>query len=269
MGFLLLQNLRHIVRTRLLVAMFFFSFLIQFLGVKALHSATIYFQGVVTTIGVKEALLIALLFQLFTGAFLAAVYGIWMIPYAHQGLRSLLTFTLPVSKWKFPAAYVVSMGALLVLQHLILLLSFGMNFGFGVFGRGEFPWNGLMVCLCVETVAFEMITFAFACSSMLVGAIPTLFLGAGLFVILQGLAILFRFNVGQFLGGQSEGFNLMHRIYEKLPPTGELVFDLRTTFARPSWLGCHLVLWVAWLAVFILLFRYKIRYPSSLRGGEL
>ena len=248
--------------------MLLFSFLVQFFGVRVLHSVTVYFQGVVKTFGVNDVLLVAVLFQLFTGVFLAAVYGIWMVPYAHQGQRSLLTFTLPVSKWKFPATYALTLFGLLLLQHFILLISFGINFGFDVFRQSTFPWFGLLVCLGIETLAFETLTFAFAVSSIVLGQVSTLFLGGIAFFLLQMSATLFRFNVGQFMVDKSESIGWAQRIYGKLPPAGELVFDLRTSFLKPSWEAGHWLLWVAWLTIFVLLFRFKIRYPAVTRAGD-
>lgn len=273
MGALLLQNLRHIVRTRLLVFLLLFSFLIQYAGVKLLRSVTVNFQGIISTIDAKDALFIGLLFQLFTGAFLAAVYGIWMVPHAHQGQRSHLTFTLPVSKWMYPLAYAISMLGLLALQHLILVVCYSMNFGFEAFADPKFPWQGLALCVLMETLAFEMFLFAFAFSSMTLGQIPTFFLGVSLSFVLQVAGALFRFDLEKITaeGGVGDFSTLkgMRWFYNKLPPVGELVYDLRHGFLKPEWVNSSLMLWAIWLVIFVLLFRYKLRYPTATKSAEV
>jgi hypothetical protein len=266
---LLLQNLRHVIRTRLLFFLFLFSFLIQYVGVKLVHSATVYFNGVISTIDQKDALFVALVFQLFMGTFLAAVYGIWMVPYLHQGPRSSLTFSLPVAKWKFPLGYALCMLALLIFQHLAMLASFGLNYGWAIFSLAKFPWTSLRECLLLETAAFEALTFGFAFCSMILGAVPTFFLGGLVLFLLQVAGVLFRVNVGQYIeGGGIESYSLAERIYRFLPPVGELVVDLRREFQTPSFQNGHLLLWMAWLLLFMLLFLWKLRYPSSARQSE-
>lgn len=265
---LLSQNLKHILRTRLLFFLFIFSFVIQYFGVRILHSATIQFQGVISTIDAKDSLFLALVFQIFTGAFLSAVYGIWMVPYAHQGLRSQLTFTLPVSKWAFPLAYAISMLGLLIFQHLILFTCYGMNFGFGFFLAPNFPWAGLFNCLVVETVAFEMCLFAFAVSSMSLGQVPTFFLSSTVLFVLQLTGGILRLNLGSIGMNKSSALEMIRSIYNWLPPVGELVYDLRNGYLRPDWASRSLALWAIWLAAFVLLFRYKLRYPLKTKIGE-
>ena len=266
---LLKQNLLHILRTRLLFVLFTFSFLVQYVSLKMVHFMTFKFQGIVTIIGAKDAIFAALFFQLFAGAFIAAAYGIWMVPYAHQGPRSPLTFTLPVAKAKFPLAYALSMLGLLLVQHLIMLLSFAVNFGFAAFQGPEFPWLGLLLCLLLETLAFEVFMFGFALSSMTVGQVPTFFLGALTVFLLQIGGALFRIDLENLpLGSIPSSVQWVRLVYSKLPPVGELVFDLRQTFLKPSWESSHFVLWLVWLGLLGMLFRLKLCYPLRARVGE-
>lgn len=264
---LLKQNLRHIVRTRLLVVLLAFSFLVQYLGLRALHFMTVQFQGVVSTIEGDNAMFVALFFQLFTGAFIAAAYGIWMVPYAHQGLRSSLTFTLPVAKWKFPLAYALSMLGLLVLQHGVMLLSFGLNFGVHAF-QESFPWRGVGMCLLLETAAFEVFMFAFAVSSMTFGQIPTFFLGAFAAFFLQICGAILRLDLEK-MGAEPNGSIYWARlVYGKMPPVGDLAFDLRRAFLKPYLGWSHLWLWLVWFVILAAYFRFKLRYPLRARAGE-
>lgn len=266
---LIRQNLLHIVRTRLLFLVLLFSFFIQFLGIQILHSAAIHFQGVLTRIGPKEAIFLALFFELFTGAFLSAVFGIWMMPYAHQGPRSALTFTLPVSKWYFALSYSISILVLLLIQHLVMLLSYGLIFGFQTFVSTTFPWSGFVSCLVLETLAFEVFAFAFAVSSMTFGQIPTFFLGSMVFIVLQLGGAFFRLDLSRFGAETPWHFETAQRIYETLPPLGEIVFDLRHGFTEPKLLVNHSILWMLWLVVFAGLFRWKIRMPAKYRSSEV
>ncbi len=257
---LVVQNFRHVLRTRLLLFLLIFSFLIQYVGVKALHSVTINYQGIISKFDDKDSLFVALLFQIFTGGFLSAAYGIWIIPYAHQGLRSPLTFSLPISKWLFPVSYALSVLALLLMQHGILLTCYGINFGWGVIFSAKFPWSGFLLGVGLESLAFLACTFGFATAAMALGQVPAFFLGATVLFLLQVMGAIFRLDLPSLANAQ--------RIYEFLPPVGELVYDLRFGYTKLQWDGGHLLLWAIWLGVFVLLFRYQLRYPAKVRGGE-
>jgi hypothetical protein len=265
---LLKQNIRHIIRTRLLIVLLSFSFLVQFFGLKTLHFMTLQFQGIVSRIEGDNALFAALFFQLFTGAFIAAAYGIWMVPYAHQGMRSSLTFTLPVSKWKFPLGYALTMLGLLVLQHLVMLLSFGLNFGFEMFRDPAFPWGGVMMCLLIETLAFEVCMFAFAISSMTFGQVPTFFLGAAVIFFLQLTGVILKWDLEKLGGEPIQSLYWARFLYGKLPPVGDIAFDLRKAFLKPAFDQPHFWLWIVWLVLLVAWFRFKLRYPSRSRAGE-
>jgi hypothetical protein len=269
MWYLLQQSLTHIIRTRLLFLVLVFSFFIQFLGIEILHSATLYFQGVMSRVGYKEAIFLALFFELFTGTFLAAIFGIWMIPYAHQGPRSALTFTLPVSKWQFAVSYSLSMLVLLLLQHAVMLSSYGMVFGFKTFLLEAFPWRGFLSCLLLETLAFEVFAFAFAVSSMTFGQIPTFFLATVAFVVLQITGAVLKVDLSHFFSGPLPSLERIRFIYEAFPPLGELVFDLRHGFVEPEILMQHGLRWAVWFLIFVLIFRWKLRYPARYRSSEM
>jgi hypothetical protein len=122
MWILLLQNYRHILRTRLLAFLLAFSVLIQFMGLRLLNNVSFDFDGHMvlgSLIDKRDVIFVSLFLQLFTGTFLSAVYGIWMVPYLHRGPRSPLTFTLPVPKWMYPVSYALTMLTLLGLLHYV------------------------------------------------------------------------------------------------------------------------------------------------------
>lgn len=269
MWFLFRQSVTHIIRSRLFFLVLIFSFFIQFVGIHILHSATIHFQGVLSRMGPKEGVFVSLFFELFTGAFLSAVFGIWLMPYAHQGSRSALTFTLPISKWYFALSYSLSMLALLIVQHVMMLTCYGLVFGFTTFLSSAFPWQGLISCLLLETLAFEVLSFAFAISSMTFGQIPTFFLGTIVFFLFQLGGAFFKIDLEQYMIENTLTLRVARLIYQALPPLGELVFDLRHGFATPSLLFWHSLSWAAWLGIFAGLFRWKTRFPAKYRSSEV
>ena len=265
---LFLQNMRYIWRTKFLAILFFFTFIIHYVGVKLVHSMTIYLNGVISNFDSKDTLFLSLLFQLFTGTFLCAVYGIWMVPYAHEGNRTPLTFTLPVSKWKFPFVYAVCMLFLLLVEHGVMVLSFGMNFGWEIFHHPDFPWSSLAVCIVLESLAFEAMMFAFAVCSMIIGQIPTFFLGSIMLFLLQIGGVIFRINWGQYILRPGSSYFWSQKVYSLLPPAGELVVDLRQEYMKPVWAERDLALWGAWLLVFGAFFWLKLKFPNNRRTSE-
>lgn len=191
-----------------------------------------------------------------------------MIPYAHQGPRSGLTFTLPVSKWLFALTYGLSMLLLLIIQHVVMLCAYGMIFGFSTFLTAKFPWSGFVSCLLLETLAFEVFAFGFALSSMTFGQIPTFFLGSMVFVFMQLAGAFFNVDLTRYLENPPASIEVARGIYRLLPPLGEIVFDLRHGFSEPSLLVNHSILWAVWLGILVALFRWKLRFPSRQRSAE-
>jgi|GEM_PF-1390156 len=275
MGTLLKQNFRHVLRTRVLLFALALSFFVQWAGLQSLKNFTLHLEGDLgsfflgrSNFGEREGIFLALFLHLFTGTFLSAVYGIWVVPYLHQGDRSQLTFTLPISKWKFPLGYGVTMLGLLFLLHLVMFATFGFVFGFRAFMSLAVPWKVIAVCLVVETLAFMTLMFAFACSAMAFGQIPTFFIGVFSFFSLQLAAVLFRLNLEKLVEFESGFLEWSRFIYNKLPPMGELVFDLGTQFSNPTWNDKNIWLWLVWLSVFASIFRLTLRYPRLTRRSE-
>ena len=114
--------------------------------------------------------------------------------------------------------------------------------------------------MAYETIAFEMCMFAFAFSSMTLGQIPTFLLGATVLFLLQIAGVAVKVGIAY------EGKETLKWFYEKLPPVGDLVYDLRQNYVTPDWSHPNLLLCAIWLLVFVLLFRYKLRYPTKTKG---
>lgn len=244
------------------------SFIVQYLGLKFIHFSTLAFNGIMATIGIREGIFVVVFLQLFTGSLLAAAYGIWVVPYLHQGQRSQLTFALPVVRWKYPLAYGMSMMVLLLLQELVALFCYGLVFGFGGFLADTFYWRAFFLSFLLEMVAFEMVMFGFAVSSLSLGQIPTFFLGMVCVFLLQMGGIIFHIEWERYLEIEAPWYHWSRYIYERLPPVGELIFELRNNFKTGSFSENHLALWGVWLVIFVIFFYLKLRYPPLSQTTE-
>lgn len=265
---LVFQNLLHIFRSRLLFLFLLFSAFLHFSGLKIMHKLTMTIEGVIQVIGPREGIFLSLYFQLFAGIFLAAVYGIWMIPYLHTGQRASLTFTLPVSRWKFAVSYALTFLVLILTEQVIMFGSFAFVFGTEPFFAEKFPWVALLSCILLEILAFEASVFAFALSSLLFGQIPTFFLGMMSFFVLQTLGSLIRVGFDRIAETTGGTWAFLVGVYRYLPPLGEIIFDLREGFNKAFQTHFHFYLWVAWCLIFMGLFLLKLNFPSHSRSSE-
>ena len=121
---------------------------------------------------------------------------------------------------------------------------------------------------CTHGRIFGSALFAFALSSMVFGQVPTFFFGMITFFALQGFGSLFRFGVEHVYNATDGFWYWGPRVYRLLPPVGEVVFDLKEGFNKSFESYEHFWLWGVWLVIFVLLFRLKLRYPSSTRSTE-
>lgn len=262
------QNILHIFRTRLVFLFLLFSAFLHFSGLKIIHKLTMTIEGVLQVIGPREGIFLSLYFQLFAGIFLAAVYGIWMIPYLHTGPRVALTFTLPVSKWKFPIAYALTFLGLILLEQVVMFGSFAAVFGTAALSTPGFPWAGLLSCIGLEILAFEVSMFAFALSSLIFGQVPTFFLGMMGFFTLQTVGSLLRIGFEKALESTGGVWATIAQIYRYLPPLGEIIFDLKLGFTKSFSDHSHFYLWGVWLLIFGVLFLAKLHFPAQSRSAE-
>lgn len=265
---LLVVNGLHLLRARLLVILLVFAFVVQWLGLHFVGLLNTKLQGVFASVAGNETLFVSLFYQLFTGGSVAAVYGIWMVPYLHLGSRNALTFVLPLPRWAFSLGYGLTMILLIVVLQVVMLLTFGYNLGFSVFSQPEFPWKGLLMCVLLQTLAFETLMFSLALGSMLIGAVPCFFLGNTLLFVLQVGGGFFRIDLENFTGGNPSWYGTVKAIYDYLPPLGELIFDLRQQFLTPDIKTGHFWLWGVWLAIFVVLFTWRLARPSFGRSSS-
>ncbi len=269
MRFLLYQNLLHAMRSRLIGFSVLVAFLFQFCIVKLLRSSTIQFQDFLMVIAWKEALFVALFFQMFVGSFLASVYGIWILPYLHTGSRSALTHVLPVRHSEFAIGYILTLVFLFALTYIVMILNYSLIFGFSVFMQPEFPWWNLIYASLMELIAVIFMAFAFAVSSMTIGTVGTVFLSGLVISALQILAVIVRFDIGSYLQGEvPKSYTVLQTIYPYFPPLGDIVFTLKSAFFRKEMATMDWAVWLVWCALAIGLFILRIRKPSTRASQE-
>jgi len=272
MWVLLVQTFRHIFRTRLVFLLIALTFLVHWFGLHILSSMKVQLPGQMSLgplLKQSDYLFISLFLQLFTGTFLAAVFGIWTVPYLHQGQRAQLTFTLPLAKWKYPLGYALTMLAMLLLLHAVMLATFGWTFGWKDLTGSRVSWGTVGLCLVVQTIAFEVVMFAFALGSLLFGQVTTFFMGVASILCLQVSGIVFRISFLPWQHTEGSGPpSLYYWIYSKLPPVGELAFDLWSQFKKPSGGDPNLGLWVVWLLILGGLFYYRMTRPPKSRLAD-
>lgn len=269
-----IQDLLHLVRSRLLAFIVLFSLGVQYGAVKLAKSASLYLtintMGNVKTIQESESYFVALVASCFAGTFLAAVYGTWIAPYLHRGTRSALTHMLPVSRWYFPVAHAMAFAVLILLQAVVLMWALGVNIGWGHVFSSEFPLKGLAYGFLLQSISFYVILFGTAAASMTLGALPTFFLtyiSCGALVMARAVLFFGDNPAAEQLG--ATGFLVtLRRILDKLPPVGDLFVDLRIAFTKQELPTEHLALWAIWLAAFVIWFRWRLGTPQKIRGSE-
>ncbi len=268
------QNFIHLLRSRLLIFIALFSMVVQYYAVKLVKSATVYLslsvQGNETLIQESESYFVAVIASYFAGTFLAAVYGAWIAPYLHRGSRSALTHMLPISRWAFPAAHALTFGVLLLFQFLTLVWALGANLGWQSVLSSGFPWKGILCCFVLQGLSLYVILFGAAATSMMLGSLPTFFLTN---IVCSGLVVarlLVYFSESSFAEkmGNTGPMSNIKWVLEKMPPMGDLLFDLRTAFESQRLPTEHLALWAIWLAAFVVCFRWTLSFPHKVRASE-
>ncbi len=257
------ESLRYVLRSRLLVLLLVFSFLLHYVGLSIVKNTFFSEQGLIAAVGPRQGMFVSLYLSLFMGVFLAVIYGVWMVPYLHQGERSLLTFVLPVTKWSHPLVYFFTFLILFLLECLILVGSFGWVFGKEVLLQPRFSWSALFFCLVLVGLVGEFLLFCSAVLSLVIGQLSTIFVMAGAFISMQVLGTLFRFGLDQYAQDQGGKLLTTYQIYRYLPPLGELIFTLKQTYSQGLFPTHQFFSWLVWLFILILLFRWVIRYPRT------
>jgi hypothetical protein len=264
-------HFRHLIRGRLLFLVLLSAFMVHWGGLTLVDKFSIHLEWVELVLGIsfKNAPLLfsSLYLQLFMGMFLAASYGIWIVPYLHRGSQGELTACLPVARWKYSILYGSTMLFLLALLHAIMLFCYGSKVGFHNLQSNFSNLEVIKISIVLQSMAFFVIMFSFAVCSLALGQIITFFVGVGFILLLQVGAILVHL---QLMGHEAKGgiVGFGYRLYQSLPPLGELAFDLWQQFTSPHWSDIAWRSWLVWLGVFVALLTYKIRWPSFRRFTE-
>lgn len=262
------ENCRYVFRSKMVILIILFSALVHVSGLKLINHLTVSVQEVVTVMGPKEAVRIAFFLQLFTALSVASVYGVWMAPYAHRGDRSLLTHVLPVSKATFPICYALCCGLLLVLNQLVLLGSLAWVMGTSALSAATFPWESAIKTFLFQTLCLEVLMLSLALSSLWLGQITTVFLGAGSLFVMQILGTLARFFQQDPSFSILSAKGLVVFVYKNLPPVGDFIFDFYSLSKGGEIALRNIISWLVWLGIISLIFWAKIRYPSQVRSTE-
>ncbi|MBM4316617.1 MAG: hypothetical protein FJ116_03965 [Deltaproteobacteria bacterium] len=265
---LIIGNCRYIFRSRMIFLILIFSTLVHVAGLKFVNHLTVSIQGVISVLGPKQEMYAALFLQLFTGLSIATVYGIWMAPYAHRGERSILTHMIPISKYHFPLCYLFCCALLLAINIFVMVVSYVFVFGPTTLSSPEFSWTILAKTFVFELISFEVVMLGLAVSSLSFGQVATFFIGGCFLFVLQilgAIARLFSENT-ELTKVSSKGWLVW--TYEKLPPVGDFIFDLKTLISEGKFNFEHVILWTVWMLFFVAVFRWKIRYPIQQRSTE-
>ncbi len=268
---LLRVQLLHVYRNRLIVLGILAGLLFEFAGLHVLHNLTLSFQNVVSELGWKQSLFVAFFLQLFSGFFVSAAAGIWLLPYPHQGLRAVLTYITPISPFSIAGAQLALIFLLLGLQFSLGLGVFAFSSGLEPFRTGEFPWRGALTCFALAGLAGSTLAFWLAAISMRLGAVAAFLMSAFVLTTLQIYGTLLRIGSSQSLEQFAEVFDRWRTLYRFLPPFGDLIFNLRDTLFKTaetveasqpvSWLG-----WAAWLVLGVLAFTFSQKAQLNRRS---
>jgi len=251
-------------RTRFVFAFTFFSLLVHYFGLLLPKQAVLSFQGIVTEVGSRQALFLSLYLSFFVVFFLSVVFALWLVPYFHQGERTLLIFVWPVSKWVFPLAYSLQLLSLILLEWTVLLTSFGCVYGSEALLQPRFSWLALFECFCLQVISSQALLFLLSSFSLWWGPVTTLFVSAASFIGLQVLATLERMGFFSAISPERSLFTmLLNFIDQIIPPLGDLVFDLKDTFSKGSLPIGNIALWIVWLLLGSALFRWTLSRPRQ------
>jgi hypothetical protein len=268
MIYLIRYQFSQIFKSRFLLLFILISTGFQYIGLKSLDSVTIQYQEFVSRLGEKQSIYLAIYFQLFIGFFISSIYGIWIMPYSHRDQRMLLTYFLPIEKWKVTLSYGVSFLFLMFLQHLILFISYASVFGFSSFLTATFPWSVLLKSLTYESISFLAMIYLFGAFSLRWGQMMTVMASSIFFFILQVASILLRFDKVEGFLDEIPKAGFSNLIYWAFPPYGEMMFDMRKIFAGTQSVFVPCALWLLWLIIGGFLFLVAISKPRLGRSSS-
>jgi hypothetical protein len=242
---LLRVQLLHVYRNRLIVFGILAGILLELGGLSLLRNITVSFQSVVSPIGWQQSLFVAVFLQLFSGFFVAAAAGIWLLPYPHQGLRAVLTYVLPIPPLAIAGAQLTLVVVLMAIQFSLGMVVFGALNGLEPFRAADFPWIGTLACFGLACIAGATLAFWLAAISMRLGAVAAFFVAAFTMSFLQIYATLLRIGSSTYFEQFAETVAKWKSYYRWLPPFGDLIFDIRDTVFKAG-TATESIAWLSW-----------------------
>lgn len=249
----------HVLRARILYLILALGVALQWGGLKIASAVNVQVNTKLVQMEASYFTFFSLISQLFVGSFVAIVFGLWFLPYLHQGARAQLTYVMPVRKWMYPVVYAI------VLVPLIALLSGITGFALhSVSGSLGTTASAFLWCLALQMLAFEVVMLGFGLGAVVMGPISSFFLGAILLAALQGACLLRRINI-LTTDSPSAFWRSAARLYALLPPLGEIPFQLweQMTVSSPisgAWLS-----WVLWILLLGTLLVLQLRFRPHVR----
>ncbi|MCB0406316.1 MAG: hypothetical protein KDD51_16160 [Bdellovibrionales bacterium] len=257
----------HLLRTRLFYLCMAMSFLAFFIPLKLADAITIHVQEMEQAITGENIFLVLFFVAMSLGGFIAMVYGVWVVPYLHQGPRVFLSFGLPVAKWKIPIAYALTFLVLIALQNTIMFTLHGFLFGYEAY-EGGFPLKGLLMVQLFQTLSLEVTMFLFATLALFLGRIAATVLGTSIFSIAQVCGFIFATDLGAEIQSKSAGLTLVRHVYEILPPWDKVLVRITQQLKEAYVPDPQLVPWVVWLVLLAAIFTVGLRFPLLTKGTD-
>jgi len=253
----------HTVRSKLLMTLGVASFFLPYGWFELAKTVNIRFQGKVVNFDGEQVLLGGLFLTLFISGFLAASYGMWIMPALHSGRRGQIIYVLPIRKWLFPIAYALVLFIMLAGQQACMLLALRISYGTEFYLEPGFFFGKYIPCLVLISMAYVGVSFFFGLLAFNFSPMATFFWGIGSLFFLQGWGILFELNNNLSLAQYFPNIDAMANFYRYLPPMGDLILDIRKTIRFGGWTYGHYLGMGCWLLVVWVLVAVRIWFPPK------
>ncbi len=253
----------HTMRSRLLVTLGIAAFFLPWGWFELAQTVNIKLQGKVLNLDGEQVLLGGLFITLFISGFLAAAYGMWIMPNLHSGRRGQIVFVLPIRKWLFPLSYAAILVVMLVAQQALMLAALRFSYGTQFWLESGFFFNKYLPCLVLISLAYVGLSFFFGLLAFNFSPMTTFFWGAGTLFFLQGWGILFEIHNTLSMAEYFPSIDKLASVYAFLPPMGDLILDIRKTVRFGGWGYGHFKSMTIWLLVVWSLVAVRLWFPPK------
>ncbi len=253
----------HVMRSRLLVTLGLASFFLPLAWFELTKKLNIQLQGKVINFDGEQVLLGGIFLSLFISGFLAASYGMWIMPNLHSGRRGQIIYVLPIKRGLFPVSYAAVLITMLVGQQATMLAALRFSYGTQFWLEPSFFFGKYIPCLVLISLAYVGISFFFGLLAFNMSPMGSFFWGTGTLFFLQGWGILFELNTNLSLTEYFPNINKLAYIYSLLPPMGDLILDIRKTIRFGGWSYGHFLQSAVWLTIVWLLVAVRVWFPPK------